>query len=177
MLELICCWERPGPRPRALLHTDHWTRRRGDIETNDTSAATDTRQHETTIATATAHAGQHETTIATARHSTATIETDNTNTSEKHAKNTHFSPAKAMSVSTRPPHRPAKAMAVSHPHRHQRAKAMAVSDNHTHGLQAPVVPPAGTYAPTPQKTRMQFDWVKFQRSLKTLQFQRSDFKI
>ena len=28
-----------------------------------------------------------------------------------------------------------------------------------------------------QKTRMQFDWVKFQRSLKTLQFQRSEFKV
>ncbi len=28
-----------------------------------------------------------------------------------------------------------------------------------------------------QKTRMQFDWEKFQQSLKTLQFQRSEFKV
>ena len=154
----------PGANwPRALLRTDRWTRRRGDIETNDTSAATDTRQHETTIATATAHAGQHETTIATAtahagqhettittaRPQTATIETGDTSATEKHTKNTPFSPAKAM----------------------------AVSDNRTPGLQAPAAPPAGIHAPTPQKTRMQFDWVKFQRSLKTLQSQRCKFNV
>ena len=31
--------------------------------------------------------------------------------------------------------------------------------------------------PTLQKSRMQFDWEKFQQSLKTLQFQRSQFKV
>ena len=41
------------------------------------------------------------------------IETRITSAPEKHAKNTHFSPAKAMAVSTGPPHRPAKATAVS----------------------------------------------------------------
>ena len=60
-------------------------RRRGDVETNDT--------------TATAHAGQHETAITTVRPSTATAETDNTFATEKHTKKTHFSPAKAMAVS------------------------------------------------------------------------------
>ncbi|WP_302701587.1 hypothetical protein [uncultured Actinomyces sp.] len=29
----------------------------------------------------------------------------------------------------------------------------------------------------PQKSRMQFDWVKFQQSLETLQFQRYEFKV
>ena len=81
------------------------------------------------------------------------FETDNTSATEKHAKNTHFSPAKAMTVSTDPPQRP--------------AKATPVSDNHA----------ARSYKPTPQQTRMQFDWVKFQRSLKTAQFQRCYFKI
>ena len=78
-----------------------------------------------------------------------TLETAITTATKKHAKYTHFSPAKAM----------------------------AVSDNRTPGLQAPAAPPTCSYKPAPQKTRMQFDWVKFQRSLKTLQFQRSDFKI
>ena len=64
------------------------TQRRGEIETNDTSA--------------TADAGQHETAIAFARPSTTTVETDNTSATEKHAKNTHFAPAKAMAVSTPP---------------------------------------------------------------------------
>ena len=81
------------------------------------------------------------------------FETDNTSATEKHAKNTHFSPAKAMTVSTDPPQRP--------------AKTTPVSDNHA----------ARSYKPTPQQTRMQFDWVKFQRSLKTAQFQRCYFKI
>ena len=29
----------------------------------------------------------------------------------------------------------------------------------------------------PPKSRMQFDWVKFQQSLETLQFQRYEFKV
>ena len=58
-----------------------------------------------------------------------------------------------MTVSTDPPQRP--------------AKTTPVSDNHA----------ARSYKPTPQQTRMQFDWVKFQRSLKTAQFQRCYFKI
>ena len=91
------------------------TQPRGDFETNDTSAAADAGQRETAITTAhpstatvetgdtsaAADAGQRETAITTAHPSTATIETDNTSATEKHAKNTHFSPAKAMTVSTR----------------------------------------------------------------------------
>ena len=63
----------------------HRTRKHGDVETNNT----------------TAHPQQ------------GTYETRITSAPEKHAKNLHFSPAKAMAVSTGPPHRPAKAMAVS----------------------------------------------------------------
>ena len=117
------------------------TQPRGDFETNDTSAAADAGQRETAITTATtdaghretsgtsaaADAGQRETAITTARPSTATVETGDTSATEKHAKNTHFSPAKAMTVSvearparakamtvsTSPPHRPTKATRVS----------------------------------------------------------------
>ena len=72
-------------------------------------------------------AGQRETTITTAHPSTTTAETDNTSATEKHAKNTHFAPAKVPPVSTSPPHRPAKATPVSTPHGHERAKATRVS--------------------------------------------------
>ena len=71
--------------PRRVNFFAHRTQPRADCETNDTSAATDAGQHETAVTTAT----------------------------EKCAKNTHFSPAKAMAVSTDPPHRPAKATPVS----------------------------------------------------------------
>ena len=37
--------------------------------------------------------------------------------------------------------------------------------------------PCCVSVPTLQKSRMQFDWMKFQQSLKTLQFQRSKFKV
>ena len=37
--------------------------------------------------------------------------------------------------------------------------------------------PCRVSVPTLQKSRMQFDWEKFQQSLKTLQFQRSQFKV
>ena len=77
------------------------TQPRGDFETNDTSAAADAGQHETSGTSAAADAGQHETAITTAHPSTATVETGDTSATEKHAKNTHFSPAKAMTVSTR----------------------------------------------------------------------------
>ena len=119
------------------------TQPRGDFETNDTSAAADAGQRETAITTATTDAGHRETAITTAHPSTATVETNNTSATEKHAKNTHFSPAKAMTVST--------------PHGHKQAKATPVSDNRTHGLRARATTPAGTHAPTPQKTRTQFD--------------------
>ena len=76
-----------------------------------------------------ADAGQRETAITTAHPSTATAETDNTSATEKHAKNTHFSPAKAMAVST--------------PHGHKRAKATPVSD----------IRSARSHMPAPQKTR------------------------
>ena len=81
------------------------TQPRGEVETNNASAAAD--------------AGQRETANTTAHPSTATVETDNTSATEKHAKNTHFSPAKAMTVST--------------PHGHKQAKATPVPDNHTPG--------------------------------------------
>ena len=63
----------------------HRTQKHGDVETNNT----------------TAHPQQ------------GTYETGITSAPEKHTKNTQFSPAKAMAVSTRPPHRPAKATMVS----------------------------------------------------------------
>ena len=121
----------------------HGTQRRGEIETNSTSAAAD--------------AGQRETAITTAHPSTATVETGDTSATKKHAKNTHISPAKAMTVSvearptrakamtvsTCPPHQPAKATRISTPHGHEQAKATSVSDNRTPGLRAPAAPPAG----------------------------------
>ncbi|MBS7071658.1 MAG: hypothetical protein KH092_05080, partial [Actinomyces sp.] len=54
-------------------------------------------------------------TITNARPQTATVETTITSATENHAKNSFFSPAKAMSVST--------------PRTHERAKATPVSDN------------------------------------------------
>jgi len=77
----------------------HRTQRRGDGATTATSA--------------TATTGQRETAITTARPSTATAETDNTSATEKHAKNTHFSPAKAMTVSVEARPTRAKATPVS----------------------------------------------------------------
>jgi len=115
------------------------TQPRGEIETNDTSAAADAGHRETSGTSAATDAGQHETAITTAHPRTATVETNDTSATEKHAKNTHFSPAKAMTVSVEA--RPA------------RAKASPVSDNRTHGLRARAATPAGTYTPTPQKTR------------------------
>ena len=123
----------------------HWAQQRGDDATTATTAAAD--------------AGQRETAITTAHPRTATVETNDTSATEKHAKNTHFSPAKAMTVSTGSPHRP--------------AKATPVSDNRMAGLRAPTATPAGTYVPTPQKTRMQFDDAKFQEQPETLKYQRS----
>ena len=77
----------------------HEARQHGDVETNNT----------------TAHPQQ------------GTLETSITSAPEKCTKNTHFSPAKAMAVSTGPPHRPAKVMAVSTLYRCQQAKATPVS--------------------------------------------------
>ena len=87
--------------------------RHGDFETNDTSA--------------TADADQCETAITNARPQTATIETTITSATEKHTNNAHFSPAKAMSVSTPHAHERAKAMTVSSEARPARAKATPVS--------------------------------------------------
>ena len=86
-------------KPRRANFFAHRTRQRGNDVTTGTTAA--------------AGAGQRETAITTARPSTATIETDNTDATEKRTKYTHFSPAKATLVSTGPPHRPAKATLVS----------------------------------------------------------------
>ena len=73
--------------------------RHGDFETNDTSATTD--------------ADQRETAITNARPQTATIETTITSATEKHTKNAHFSPTKAMPVSVEAEPARAKAMEVS----------------------------------------------------------------
>ena len=44
-------------------------------------------------------------------------------------------------------------------------------------LQHPNAVPVGGGETAAPKFRMQFDWVKIQQGLKTLQFQRSDFRI
>ena len=72
---------------------------RGDFATNDTSAATDT--------------GQHKTIIATARPQQGNAETDITTAPENCTKNAQFSPAKAMAVSVTARPAPAKATEVS----------------------------------------------------------------
>ena len=60
---------------------------------------------------------------------------------------------------------------ISHPQRRWRFQITGPA-----GLQGLAATPARSYKPTPQKTRMQFDWERFQQRLKTLQFQRSEFK-
>ena len=60
---------------------------------------------------------------------------------------------------------------ISHPQRRWRFQTTGPA-----GLQGLAATPARSYKPTPQKTRMQFDWERFQQRLKTLQFQRSEFK-
>ena len=100
-------------KPHGANFFAHRTHQRGDVETNDTSAATD--------------AGHRETPIITAHPSTATIETDNTSATKKRTKNTHFTPAKAMTVSTEAQPARAKAMTVSTDPPHRPAKAMVVS--------------------------------------------------
>ena len=74
--------------------------------------------------------GNVETNNTTARPQQGTAETGITSAPEKHAKNTHFSPAKAMAVSVEARPAPAKAMAVSIPHGYKRAKATPVSIPH-----------------------------------------------
>ena len=82
-----------------------------------------------------------------------------------------------MAVSDEARHGRAKAMPVSVEARPARTKATPVSDNRVAGLRAPTATPAGTYVPTPQKTRMQFDDANFQEQPETLKYQRSQFKI
>ncbi|WP_232217227.1 hypothetical protein, partial [Actinomyces sp. ICM54] len=72
-------------RPISAKNVAHEARQRGDVKTNNT----------------TAHPQQ------------GTYETGITSAPEKHTKNTQFSPAKAMTVATGPPHGPAKAMTVA----------------------------------------------------------------
>lgn len=82
---------------------------RGDFETNDASATTNT--------------GQYETAVTNARPRTATIETNNTTATEKRTKNTRISPAKVMAVSTPATSERAKATPVSIPRKHAQAQA------------------------------------------------------
>ena len=77
----------PHTRQSRANNIAHRTRKHGDVETNNTTTHPQQGTTETAIASA----------------------------PEKHAKNTHFSPAKAM--------------AVSPPRTHPRAKATMVSDN------------------------------------------------
>ena len=74
-----------------------------------------------------------------------TAETGITSAPEKHAKNTHFSPAKAMAVSVEARPAPAKAMAVSIPHGYKRAKATGVSDHQAASPAAPKRVPSGRW--------------------------------
>ena len=90
--------------------------------------------------------GDVETNNTTARPQQGTAETGITSAPEKHAKTTHFSPAKAMTVSVEARPAPAKAMAVSIPHRYQRAKATGVSIPHRY-QRAKATPVSGNRAP------------------------------
>ena len=107
-------------RARGANFFAHGTQPRADFETNDTTAATDV--------------GQHETTITNARPQTATIETTITNATEKRTKNTHFSPAKAMAVSVEDRPTRAKATPVSTQHSHKVGKASPVSPQRSDAL-------------------------------------------
>ena len=98
----------------------HEARQRGDVETNNT----------------TAHPQQ------------GPLETDITSAPKNCNKNTHFAPAKAMTVSVEA--RPAP------------AKAITVSNHRSTWPTAPGCDPLGGDDTTAPKFRMQFDWVKFQ---------------
>ena len=103
---------RPGRTEQGELFRAHV--RDGPSRANFFALRTQPRGNcETTITTATADADQRETTITNARSQTATIETTITSATENHAKNTHFSPAKAMAVSSGARPAPAKATPVS----------------------------------------------------------------
>ena len=80
-------------RPSRATNTAHSTQKHGDIETNNTTAHPQQGTYETRITSAPTNC----------------------------TKTAHFSPAKAMPVSTSPPHRPAKATMVSN-HRADRAR-------------------------------------------------------
>lgn len=112
------CHAQAGNKPSRANFFTHRTQPRGNCET--------------AITTATADADQHETTITDARPRTVTIETTITSVTEKLTQNAHFSPTKAMAVSTGPPHWPAKATQVS--------REISAT-------------PAPSYNPTHQKTR------------------------
>ena len=89
--------------------------------------------------------GEIETNNTTAHPQQGTAETGITSAPENCTKNTHFSPAKAMAVSTGPPHRPAKATLVSVKARPAPAKAMAVSTPYRY-QQAKATPVSGERA-------------------------------
>ena len=89
-----------------------------------------------------------ETNSTTARRQQGTSETGITSAPENCTTNAHFSPAKAI--------------AVSIPHRRKQAKAMAVSDNRATSPTGPGCGARGGVRVCPQKSRMQFDRVKFQ---------------
>jgi len=127
----------------------HEARQRGDVETNNT----------------------------TARPQQGSLETGITSAPEKCAKNTHFSPAKAMAVSIEARPASAKAMAVSIPHGNKQAKATMVSDNRATWPPGPGCGARRRRGLVFLKNRMQFDWVKIQQGLKTLRFQRYEFNI
>ena len=75
---------------------------------------------------------------------------------------------------------------ISHPQRRRRFQPHTrTSEQRRHSFQATahlvcahrLRHQQASMRPLPTKTRMQFDWMKFQRSLKTLQFQRCEFNV
>ena len=108
--------KQPGPKLRQRAYETGAASAGGDHQKfaiPDTAARPQTATVETGGTSAATDAGQHETTITTVHPRTATTETGNTSATKKRTKSTHFSPAKAMAVSTGSPHRPAKETRVS----------------------------------------------------------------
>ena len=84
--------------------------------------------------------GDIETNTTTAHPQQGTTETAITSAPKKCTKNTHFPPAKAITVSIPHRHKQAKATMVSIPLRHKQAKANAVSG---HRATSPAAPTRG----------------------------------
>ena len=75
---------------------------------------------------------------------------------------------------------------ISHPHRRRRFQSHTDTGKQRRsrfqttgppGRQGPAAAPAGINVPAAQKTRMQFDWERFQQRLETLQSQRCEVMV